>query len=138
MECGKELDLEHMSKLEKYDDRIKYLEDFSRKITPINNKLMEESDCLIAILDGGHTVDDGVASEIGYWAGAKRDGPIFALRSDIRCGENIAVSINPQIIGYISLSGGYLADGPGAVDKFFTKVREWAVSKQQQYDSQKQ
>jgi hypothetical protein len=124
LECGKELDVEYLAKLERYRDRIRYWEDFSRKVTPINNGLMQNSDCLLAILDGGHTVDDGVSSEIGYYAGIGR-GPIFALRSDLRCGENIAVSINPQILGYILQSGGKSVDGADAMNRWFASIKEW-------------
>lgn len=124
LECGKELDFEYLSSLERYEDRIKYWVDFSRKVTPINNRLMKDSDCLLAILDGGHAVDDGAASEIGYYAGIER-GPIFALRSDFRCGENIAVTINPQILGYILQSKGQLIDGPNAMERWFCEIQNW-------------
>ena len=122
--CEKKLDLGYLSQLERYEERVKYWDKFSKKIAPINNDLMHNSDCLLAILDGGHSVDDGVASEIGYYAGIKR-GPIFALRSDFRCGENIAVSINPQILGYILQSGGTLVDGPNAIERWFSEIKKW-------------
>lgn len=124
LECAKELDAEYLARLEGYRDRMRYWEDFSRKVTPINHGLMQDSDCLLAILDGGHTVDDGVSSEIGYYAGIRR-GPIFALRSDLRCGENMAVSINPQILGCILHSGGDLVDGKDAVNRWFASIEEW-------------
>lgn len=85
---------------------------------------MQNSDCLLAVLDGGHAVDDGVASEIGYYAGMRR-GPIFALRSDFRGGENIAVSINPQLLGYILESKGKLIDGQGALERWFQAIKDW-------------
>ena len=121
VECDKEFDFKYLESLEKYEDRKEYLRDFSKEITPINNRLMDESDCLVAILDGGHSVDDGVASEIGYYAGIKK-GPIFALRSDFRLGENMAVSINPQILGYIYQSRGFFDD---CLYKFFTDIKNW-------------
>jgi len=124
VECGKELDINHVLSLRDYDECVKYWAEFSRKVTPINNRLMGESDCLLPILDGGHAVDDGVASEIGYYAAIGR-GPIFALRSDFRRGENIAVSINPQLLGYILLSDGYLAEGQNAIDKWFSAIKRW-------------
>lgn len=124
IECAKELDLNYLEKLNNYNERKKYLEEFSRKITPINNHLMQDSDCFLAILDGGHVIDDGVASEIGYYAGIQR-GPIFALRSDFRLGENMAVLVNPQIEGYISLSQGYLASGKDSIDSWFFKIKDW-------------
>src|SRR3989344_4075020 len=119
VECGKVLDLSSIARLERYEDRRRFWADFSRKVTPINNGLMRRSDCQLPILDGGHAIDDGVASEMGYYAGIAR-GPIFALRSDFRCGENIAVTINPQLLGYILLSKGYLSDGPNAMERWFS------------------
>ncbi len=127
LECGKELDIGHLSSLDRYEDRMRYWREFSRKVTPINNRLMRDSNCLLAILDGGHAVDDGVAGEIGYYAGIER-GPIFALRSDFRCGENMAVSVNPQLLGYILQSGGELIDGPEALNRWFGAINEWYVS----------
>jgi len=123
-ECGKILDFAYLSQLKSFDDVKSFWEKFSLKVTPINNELMQESDCEFAILDGGPAIDDGVASEIGYYAAIER-GPIFALRSDFRCGENIAVSINPQVLGYILLSKGYLADGHDALEKWFAKIKAW-------------
>jgi len=123
LECGKELDFGYLSKLTSHEDKVRYWEIFSRKVTPINNRFMQGSDCLLAILDGGPAVDDGVASEIGYYAGIRR-GPIFALRSDFRSGENIAVSINPQLLGYIT-SRGKLIDGPNALERWFQAIKDW-------------
>jgi len=119
--CAKELDFMLLSSLDRYESRRKYWEQFSRKVTPINNALMQESHCLLPLLDGGHALDDGVASEIGYYAGIKK-GPIFALRTDVRCGENIAVSINPQVWGYILLSNGKLDD---SVDAWVDTLQQW-------------
>lgn len=124
LECGKEVDFVYLSKLQSYDGKVNYWAEFSRKVTPINNQLMQDSDCLLALLDGGPAVDDGVASEIGYYAGIAR-GPIFALRSDFRCGENIAVSINPQVLGYILQSKGSLVDGPDAINRWIKEIEKW-------------
>jgi len=123
-ESGKELDIKYLEKLKKYDDRVKYWKKFSKRIPSINNELMKDSDCMLALLDGGHAVDDGIASEIGYYTGIER-GPIFALRSDFRCGENMAVSINTQVMGYIIQSGGKLIDGPNAIERWFSEVQKW-------------
>ena len=124
LECGKEFNYDYLSKLERYGDRIKYCIEFNSKITSINNRLMRDSDCLLAVLDGGHQIDDGVASEIGYYAGIEQ-GPIFALRSDFRCGENIATSINPQILGYIRQSKGALVDGVNAIERWLSEIQRW-------------
>jgi len=120
-ECEKELDLEHLSKLEKYSERLEYMQKFGHKITHINNALMKKSNCMIAILDGGHTVDDGVASEIGYFAGIEQ-GPIFALRTDFRLVESMANTVNWQIIGYIEQSKGKLVNSK---EEYFSEIRKW-------------
>lgn len=122
--CGKEIDWEYLATLKDYEDVKKFWRAFSMKITPINNRLMKDSDCQLAILDGGPAVDDGVSSEIGYYAGIER-GPIFALRSDFRLSENMTVHINSQVFGYIIQSGGVLADGVGAMDKWFSAIKNW-------------
>lgn len=122
---GEELDFNYLSKLDRHGDVIHFWDTFSKKVTPINNDLMKNSDCMIALLDGGHAIDDGVASEIGYFSALKL-GPIFALRSDVRLGENLAVTINPQVLGYITESGGELFDGPGAVEKWAAAINNWA------------
>ena len=39
--CGKEIDWKYLATLEKYEDIKKFWEEFSKKVTPINNRLME-------------------------------------------------------------------------------------------------
>jgi len=124
VECAKELNLSRLGKLKRYDDVVKFWTDFNYKIPRINNALMQKSDCMLPILDGSHAVDDGVASEIGYYVGIKR-GPIFALRSDFRLSENVAATVNPQIIGYIDASGGKLIEGQNATERWFQAIKEW-------------
>jgi len=124
LDCAKELDPSYLATLTTYEEVLRYWEIFSAKVTPINNKLMEQSDCLLAILDGGHAVDDGVASEIGYYTGIRR-GPIIAVRTDFRGGENIAVSVNPQLWGYIRQSGGELIAGQDCLNRWFSAIEKW-------------
>ncbi|MDD2757980.1 MAG: nucleoside 2-deoxyribosyltransferase [Patescibacteria group bacterium] len=123
-ECGKELDFAHLARLKRHDKVTAYWTEFNAKVTHINNALMRDSNCLLAVLDGGHAIDDGVASEIGYYAGI-RQGKIFAVRSDFRCGENMAAAINPQILGYIQQSGGSLSVCPDAMKKWFAAIQTW-------------
>jgi len=126
--CGLEIDFKRLETLEKHEDIVAFWDEFNQKVTPINNKLIRDSDCLLAILDGGPAVDDGVASEIGYYA-ASGLGPIFALRTDFRCGENLAASINPQVYGYIKMTGGKLVDrasaGEKVIDLWFEEIKLW-------------
>lgn len=124
IECVKELDFKYLETLIKHEDVMKFWEEFNYKVEPINSRLLSKSDCFLAILDGGHVVDEGLAGEIAHYATIKR-GPVFGLRSDIRCGENIAIPINAQTFGYIVKSGGKLVYGPNAVARWFHAVKEW-------------
>lgn len=128
-ECGKELNCAELATVADFEVKRKYWEQFSRKITPINNKLMRQSHCQLAILDGGHAVDDGVSSEIGYYAALVEEGvipkgfgKIFALRTDFRLGENIGCVVNPQIEGYIYQTGGTISKKS---DCWFQEIALW-------------
>ena len=128
-ECKKELDFAVLDQLADFESKTKYWKQFSRKVTSINNQLMRQSQCQLAILDGGHAVDDGVASEIGYYAALveggiipKGFGRIFALRSDFRLGENIGCKVNPQIEGYIHQTGGTIAEN---LDCWLKDIAMW-------------
>ena len=90
---------------------------------------MKQSHCQFAILDGGPAVDDGVASEIGYYAALvengvipKGFGRIFALRSDFRLAENIGCLVNAQIEGYIHQTGGKISK---TLDEWFKDIEQW-------------
>jgi hypothetical protein len=126
-ECGKELDFKKLAALSDYEAKKAYWNQFSKKIAPINNKLMQQAHCLLAVLDGGHVVDDGVSAEIGYYAALVEtavipQGRIFALRSDLRLGENIGCIINPQIEGYIYQTGGTIATN---LNGWFEQIDLW-------------
>jgi hypothetical protein len=138
IECAKELDFDFLSNLEKkmYKDVVKFWEDFNKKVQPINDRLMDNSDCMLAILDGSHAVDDGTSSEIGRYC-ERKHGPIFGLRSDFRISENIAAPINPQIEGYITKSGGKLVykSDPAFVDMKYPILETWFAEIKKWYDS---
>jgi hypothetical protein len=126
-ENKKFLDLDELARLETagtYREVESFWQRFDAKVTPTNRILMQDSDCLLALLDGGHAIDDGVASEIGDYSEMNR-GPIFALRSDFRCGENIGSKINPQVLGYITKSRGALITPPNAIQRWFETTKQW-------------
>ncbi|MEM4230773.1 MAG: nucleoside 2-deoxyribosyltransferase, partial [Candidatus Pacearchaeota archaeon] len=136
-ECGQKLQKEFQAalRLKNLRDRGEKYQELNMKIGDINNRLMEQSDCLLAILDGGHSVDDGVASEIGYFAGLGK-GPIFALRSDFRAAENTSC-INAQVHIYIMRSGGKLVSSPNhrfknrkypILETWFYEIQNWLNS----------
>ena len=74
-----------------------------KKLYEVNEKNLQDSDITAAILDGSHSGDVGVASEIGsYW----RYGAIFALRTDKRMGGTSKKRFNGQPIYYVEQSSG--------------------------------
>jgi hypothetical protein len=128
-ECSKELNLEELSRLTGFKSRREYWMQFDKKVTSINNKLMRLSHCHLPILDGGSAIDDGVSSEIGYYAALVEEGVIpkgfgriFALRTDIRLGENIGCTVNPQIEGYIHQTSGKIST---TLDDWFKEIKSW-------------
>ncbi|MEM2974542.1 MAG: nucleoside 2-deoxyribosyltransferase [Candidatus Micrarchaeia archaeon] len=132
VECSKEIDPKTLAEIkiaDRHSKMFEFWQEFNRKITVINNRLMQDSDCMLAVLDGGADIDSGVASEIGYYACLRR-GPIFALRSDFRLSENIATSINSQVLGYIEMSKGVLVDSNDSspMESWFSVIERWYSS----------
>ena len=69
-----------------------------------NAELIDESDALLAILDGPD-VDSGTAAEVGY--AAARGKPIVGVRDDLRqTGDNPGVTVNLQVEYFIRSAGG--------------------------------
>lgn len=97
-----------------YKKKVELLKEFNYTLGNYNNHLMRQSDKMTPILDGGHSVDDGIGSEIGFFYSLKK-GPIIALRTDFRMNENIACIVNLQVERYIYDSGG----------KILTSMDEW-------------
>lgn len=81
---------------------------------------MEKSKLMAAILDGSHAVDDGTAGEIGRYC-AKKYGPIIALRTDLRLGENIGSPVNLQIISDVLRSKGKLCT---SMDEWYSELKK--------------
>lgn len=121
-------DFERIGSIENHVEKRIAWESLSEKLARLNIKLMNDSDCLIALLDGGHAVDDGVSSEIGYYAGIKR-GPIFGLRTDSRLADNMGSPINLQIHEFIKLSKGKLIDyshyGSDCINVLLKAIENW-------------
>jgi nucleoside 2-deoxyribosyltransferase len=82
-----------------------------------NQRLMDDADVIVAVLDGVD-VDSGTAAEIGYgFAKAKK---ILGYRGDFRlAGENEGSTVNLQVEYFILASGGAIItsidDLPGAL-----------------------
>ena len=102
---------------EKNIDRVKELyRKMSLEIGKRNVELMNISDYMVAILDGD-LIDEGVASEIGYFYSLER--PIYALKTDFRiAGDNIGVLVNLQVQYFIEDSGGRIFESVGALIAF--------------------
>jgi nucleoside 2-deoxyribosyltransferase len=82
-----------------------------RELGRRNARLIEESDVLMALLDGSD-IDSGVAAEVGYAYALGR--PIVGWRSDGRCaGENAGTRVNLQVAYFILESGGEITASLG-------------------------
>ena len=99
--CGEYLDFSKMGG--SYDEVIEFWDEFNKLVGPVNyGQLIPASKFMVAILDGGHTSDDGVSAEIAHIA-TKYYGlrPVIGIRSDFRLAENPAAPINPAVRYFI-------------------------------------
>lgn len=129
--CGEYLDFPRLGKCRTIDEVLKFWDEFNRTVGPVNyGELMPRSKFMVAILDGGHDVDDGVAAEIGYYA-AKYEGqrPIIGIRKDFRLAENPAAPINPAVRYFIDQGPyqGSFFSGPDAYDNAIKFMAELSV-----------
>ena len=78
--------------------------EFNMEIGRRNHEAIDNSDIVIAILNGTQ-VDDGTAAEIGYAFGKGKT--VFGYRNDLRkAGEGDGVVVNLQVQYFIVESGG--------------------------------
>ena len=84
--------------------QIVELKQLNTSIAQKNMDMIDESDLVLAVLDGSD-VDSGVAAEIGYAFAQKKR--VLGYRSDFRLtGDNIGSIINLQVEFFIEKSGG--------------------------------
>lgn len=84
-----------------------------------NAALIEESDLIIAVLDGAD-VDSGTASEIGY--GAALQKPTIGYRSDFRLSaDNEGSMVNLQVEYFVRLWGGEIVTNMESLKLALTK-----------------
>lgn len=77
---------------------------WSLRVGRRNAELIDESDAVLAILDGPD-VDSGTAAEVGY--AAARGKPIVGVRDDLRqIGDHPGVTVNLQVEYFIRSTGG--------------------------------
>lgn len=125
--CNEYLDFSKLSDEIPVKAQTKFWSDFSEIIGKVNYEtLMPKSKFMIAILDGGHGVDDGVSAEIGYYA--TKHGKIIGIRSDFRLCENPAAPINMAVRWFIDSGpyGGKFFEGPEAYGTAIKTIKEWA------------
>ena len=119
--CGEYLDFSRLGQCKTNDEVLKFWDEFNKLVGPVNyGELMPRSKMMIAVLDGGHALDDGVCAEIGFYAAEyKGQRPIVGIRSDFRLAENPAAPINPAVRYFIDQGpyNGSFFDGPDAYDK---------------------
>ncbi len=116
--CGEYLDFSRLERCKTIDEVMNFWDEFNKLIGPVNyGELMPRSKLMIAILDGGHALDDGVSAEIGFYAAEyKGEKPIMGIRSDFRLAENPAAPINPAVRYFIDQGPyrGSFFSGPNA------------------------
>lgn len=119
--CGEYLYLSKLNDDMSVKEEKEFWDDFNGIIGAVNYEtLMPKSKFMIAILDGGHAVDDGVSAEIGYYAA--KHGRIAGIRSDFRLAENRSAPVNPAVRYFIN----QFFEGPEAYDNAIKTIRKWA------------
>ncbi|MEM4240282.1 MAG: nucleoside 2-deoxyribosyltransferase, partial [Candidatus Woesearchaeota archaeon] len=128
--CEEYLDKPGLNSLKTIDELLKFWQDFNMIVGRVNYEmLMPKSKLMIAVLDGSHALDDGVSSEIGFYAAEyKGKKPIVGIRTDFRLSENIAAPINIAVRYFIDKGpyNGFFFNGPDAYDKALRQIKELA------------
>lgn len=106
--------------LRKYADNPKVLAEINRDIGENNFKRIDESDLMLAILDGSD-VDSGTAAEMGY--ACAKGKHVNGLRTDFRwSGDNLGDKINSQVMQCITKNGGYYLDSLDDMERWMLHV----------------
>ncbi|MEM4254460.1 MAG: nucleoside 2-deoxyribosyltransferase [Candidatus Woesearchaeota archaeon] len=128
--CEEFFDKKRLGSLKTIDEQLAFWDEFNRIVGRVNYEvLMPKSKLMIAILDGSHSLDDGVAAEIGFYAAEyKGKKPIVGIRSDFRLSENPAAPINIAVRYFIDRGpyNGFFFNGPDAYDKAVRRIKELA------------
>ncbi len=124
--CAEYLDAGQRARAKTFAEAYEFWDAFNHLIGPVNyGMLMPRAKFMIAILDGGHVVDDGVAAEIGYFA--VKQGSAFGIRSDFRLSENLASSVNAAVRNFLDYDpqyhGRYFV-GDDAYDEAFVGIAD--------------
>lgn len=125
--CGEFLDFSKINDDMSVKEYRKFWERFNKIVGPVNYEtLMPKSKFMIALLDGSHAIDDGLASEVSYFG--EKHGHVIGIRSNFRLSENIAAPINPAIRYFIDSKAynGQFFDGPHAYDNAYKAIKKLA------------
>ncbi len=80
------------------------LGDANLEVGADNDRMIQDCDCVLAVLDGSD-VDSGTAAEVGY--AMAREKPVVGLRTDLRMtADNVATVVNLQVAYFVQSSGG--------------------------------
>ena len=111
---------EKIKEIKDEKERIEKFKELNFKIGERNEKAINESEILLAILDGVD-VDSGTAAEIGYaFAKGKR---IIGYRNDFRmAGENFGSIVNIQVEYWILKSEGKILENLNNLLAYFRKI----------------
>ena len=113
-------EFERIKQISNEKERIEKFKELNFKIGERNEKAINESEILLAILDGVD-VDSGTAAEIGYaFAKGKR---IIGYRNDFRmAGENDGSIVNIQVEYWILKSEGNILHDFNELLDYFKKL----------------
>ena len=109
---------------------MEFWQEFNSIVGPVNcESLIPHAKFMIALLDGGQPVDDGVSAEIAYFA--SNYGPVFGIRTDLRPAENISAPINPAVRYFLDTGpfNGVFFEGPEAYDNALEYIQGFAQGK---------
>jgi len=131
MSCDEYLDISDLNDNMSVKDLTEFWKNFNENIIPSVNydTLIPNAKFMIAILDGSHGIDDGVSSEIAYFA--SNYGSVFGIRSDFRLAENIAGGVNSAVSHFFDkerYNGAYF-EGPDAYDNALEYIQRFAQGK---------
>ncbi len=128
MSCDEYLDISNLNDDMSVKELTEFWKNFNENIIPSVNydTLIPHAKFMIAILDGGHALDDGVSAEIGYFA--SNYGSVFGIRSDFRLAENIAGCVNSAVSHFFDEEryGGRYFEGPDAYKEALIYIEEFA------------
>lgn len=126
--CSEYLDFSKIGHFKTVEEEFRFWDKFNRTVGVVNYQtLMPRAKFMVALFDGGHALDDGLCSEVAYFAG-KLSKPVVGIRSDVRMGENPAAVMNPAIRYFID-KGPYKGEffhGPNCYDRAYESIRKRA------------